>query len=480
MSSDQQQAGEHLVSDIEAIALVLQNQKLAFGEDRYPSYESRIADLCALKAILLNNQERFIESLSQDFGYRCSDDTRIGDLLTTVSGINYTLKRLKKWMKPARRHVGLLFQPASARVLYQPLGVVGIMVPWNYPLFLSLGPLTTALAAGNRAMIKMSEATPRTNALLAELIAEYFPPSKVSIIGGEADMARAFSSLSFDHLIFTGSTNVGREVMKAAAENLVPVTLELGGKSPAVIDRNMSVKTAVERMMLGKTLNSGQTCVAPDYVFCPRGRLDELVEEFRAVFSRIFPAFERSPDYTSVVNDAHFSRLKGLLSDAESRGARIVPLAESGASTANRKLPLTLVLNPTSQMACMQQEIFGPLLPIVEYDTLDEVCAAINAQPRPLALYIYSFDKSFQNTVLKHTHAGGVCINDAAFHVANEDLPFGGVGESGIGQYHGFEGFQTFSNAKSILSRGRISFAKLLFPPYGKFIHKLVYKLFIR
>tara|TARA_R110000744_G_scaffold114968_3_gene215013 strand:+ start:8935 stop:10347 length:1413 start_codon:yes stop_codon:yes gene_type:complete len=454
-------------------------QKEYFASNTYPSYQERINDLIKLKNIIIDNQDAFIAAMSQDFGHRSAADSRIGDILTTVMGINYSIKKLKKWMKPEKKHIGILFQPAKGHVVYQPKGVIGIIAPWNYPVFLTLGPLTTALAAGNTAMIKMSEYTPKTNTLLAELITEIFPRNKVAIICGESDMAAAFSSLSFDHLFFTGSTGVGRLVMKAAAENLVPVTLELGGKSPTIIDNDIDIKTAVSRLILGKTLNAGQTCVAPDYIFCPQNKIAELTQAFQSAYQSMYPSTEKNDDCSCIINDAQKARLDSLLADAKAKGATIMPLSADSDGT-SRKMPLTLITNVNDDMTVMQQEIFGPLLPIIGYNHIDEAIAYINSKPRPLALYICSFNKSFQQQVLLNTHAGGVCINDAAFHVAVDDLPFGGIGASGMGQYHGSEGFKTFSHGKSVLSRGRISLGSLLFPPFGNKIHQLLFKLFIR
>lgn len=458
----------------------LNRLKSAFKTMPFPDIKYRQQDLKTLKALLLDNQEAFIQAMDQDFGNRSSDDSKIGDILTTVQGINYSLDHLKKWMKPSKRHLSLLLQPASARVEYQPLGVVGIIVPWNYPVFLGLGPLTAALAAGNKAMIKMSEYTPNTGKLLKQLVDKYFEPNKISIIEGDASVAAAFSSLPLDHLFFTGSTNVGKLVMRSAAENLVPVTLELGGKSPAIIADDMDINTAVERFILGKTLNAGQTCVAPDYIFCPKGKTQQLIESIQTTFKSMYPSVKDNKDYTSVINPAQHTRLQSLLDDAAAKGAVITSLGGDMGCAKTRQMPLTLVHNVNKDMQIMQQEIFGPLLPILEYDSIDQVIDYINEGERPLALYIYSFNKACQNKILKSTHSGGVCINDAAFHVAAEDLPFGGVGSSGMGSYHGIEGFKTFSHAKSILSRGRISFGKLLFPPFGKAIHNLIYKLYIR
>jgi len=470
----------HEITSIAQLQGVLGTQREAFKADNFPTYGQRISDLKALKKILLNNQQDFIESLSDDFGHRSEDDSRIGDILTTVMGINYSIKRLKSWMKPQKKHIGILFQPAKGKVCYQPLGVVGIIAPGNYPLFLSLGPLTAALAAGNRAMLKMSEYTPKTNALLASLLAKEFSRDKVAVVTGEVDMASAFSTLTFDHIFFTGSTQVGRLVMQAAAKNLVPVTLELGGKSPAIIADDIEMKTAVTRLILGKTLNSGQTCVAPDYVFCPQDKVPELYAELKRRYLSMYPTINNNPDCTGVINQQQFSRLNGLLQDAKEKGALVMPMSSDKGDSSKRQIPLTVVSKCTDDMKLLQDEIFGPILPIIPYQDMREVVEYINQRPRPLALYLYSFNKKLQKSILTQTHAGGVCINDAAFHVVNDDLPFGGVGESGVGSYHGDEGFKTFSHAKSVFSRGRISLAPLLFPPFGSAIQKMVYKLFIR
>jgi len=464
-------------------------QKSYFLQNTYPSYQQRIADLLKLKKVLIDNEQGFIEAMSKDFGHRSADDSKLGDILGTVMGINYTIKRLKRWMKAEKKHVGLLFQPAKASVIYQPKGVIGIIAPWNYPVFLSFGPLTAALAAGNTVMIKMSEFTPNTTNLLAELISKNFAKEQVAIVSGDAKIAATFSGLAFDHMFFTGSTAVGKLVMKAAAENLVPVTLELGGKSPTIIDNDIDIKIAVGRLILGKTLNSGQTCVAPDYIFCPKRKVESLIQAFKQRYQAMYPTINDNQDCTSIINDSQKSRLDNLLKDAKDKGATIIPLCADAETYDNTKLtndkelgkmPLTLMTNTTDDMLVMQGEIFGPILPIIAYDDVSDAIDYINKNARPLALYICSFNKEFQQNILLKTHAGGVCINDAAIHVANDDLPFGGIGDSGMGQYHGIEGFKTFSHAKSVLSRGRISFSSLLFPPFGKKMHQLIYKLFIR
>ncbi len=459
-------------------------QKKYFSQNINPSYQTRLNDLAVLKKLLLDNQEKFITALSVDFGHRSEDDSKIGDILTTVSTINYTKKNLKRWIKPQRKKIGILFKPAKGKVINQPKGVIGIVAPWNYPLFLSLGPLIAALAAGNVAMVKMSEYSPNTSRLLAKLIGESFSPDKVAIVGGDANIAAKFCSLPFNHLFFTGSGAVGKLVMKSAAENLVPVTLELGGKSPAIIDSTMDIASAVSRFILGKTLNSGQTCVAPDYIFCPREKCQQLINEISVRYTKMYPNLGNNDDCTSIINDGQFNRLNHLLSDAKRKGAKVIScLAETSTTDKQRllrKFPLTLVCDTQDDMLVMQQEIFGPILPIIAYDNITQVLDYINARPRPLALYIYSFNQLFQQQVLLNTHSGGVCINDASIHVANDDLPFGGIGASGMGQYHGEEGFKTFSHQKTVFTRGRINFITMLFPPFNKLIHRLIYKVFIR
>lgn len=472
------------ITTFSALELTLAQQQQYFNQHLYPTYQERVEQLTALRKLLLANQPALINAISTDFGHRSADECKIGDILTTVSSVDYTLKHLKRWMKTKRKQVGVLFQPASAKVMYQPKGVVAIVAPWNYPLLLSIGPLISAIAAGNVAMIKMSEYSPNLCTLLATLLAEIFEPAQVAVVGGDASLAAKFTALPVDHLFFTGSTSVGKLVMKSAADNLVPVTLELGGKSPAIIDASMDIATAVSRLMFGKVLNAGQTCVAPDYIFCPRAKVDELVAELSACFSKMYPHVADNNDYTSIIADHHYQRLQGLLEDAKAKGGQLLSCSltpEADAELAKaRKLPLTLILNPQESMQVMQDEIFGPILPIMLYDTIEEVVNYINAKPRPLALYLCSYNKALQQQLLLNTHSGGVCINDASLQVAVDDLPFGGIGASGMGQYHGEEGFKTLSHQKSVLTRGRINFTPLLFPPFNTAIHRLVYKWFIR
>ncbi|WP_431023576.1 coniferyl aldehyde dehydrogenase [Halomonas sp. H5] len=456
-------------------------QRQAFAGDPMPSAERRRDDLARLEAALVRHQEALCEAIARDFGHRSHDETRLAELLPALEGIRFNRRRLKGWMRPSRRRVGLPFQPARARVTYQPLGVVGIMVPWNYPLYLAIGPLISALAAGNRALIKVSEATPASGEALRRVLAEAFDEARVAVVGGEVAVAEAFAALPFDHLLFTGSTAVGRRVMQAAAANLTPVTLELGGKSPALIGDGVSMPRTAERLAFGKGLNAGQTCVAPDYVLCPRHRVAELVEALTTRVRRQLPGLADNPDATWIINDHHHERLRALLADAEAKGARAVPLVgDEGLAAGSRLMAPTLLLEVSEAMRVMQEEIFGPLLPIVPYDTLDQALAYIAARPRPLALYYFGVERAEQQRVLERSHAGGMCLNDCVMQVAQDDLPFGGVGASGMGRYHGHEGFLTFSHAKGIYHKGRLNAARLIYPPYGGRLLAWLYRWWLR
>ena len=464
----------------EPLQAMLNKLRTAYRKEPATSARTRIGLLNRLKVALLAHQESLVAALNQDYGQRPAQDTLISDIMPCVMNINYTVKRLKKWMKPQRRHAGLLLAPASVKVHYQPLGVVGIMVPWNFPVMLSLGPLITAIAAGNRAMIKLSEFTPHTNKALIALLDEVFDPEMVAVVEGEADVAAKFSALAFDHILFTGSTTVGRHVMRAAADNLTPVTLELGGKSPVIVAPDMPIATAVERLIYGKCLNSGQICVAPDYIFCPEEKVEQFIGEYKKQFQKMYGTENNSIDYANVINDAQFSRLTSWLDDAVAKGAVVTSANDQEINRNSRNLATQLVTAVRDDMLLMQQEIFGPILPILGYKTLNETIDYINDRPRPLALYIMSFDRPTQQQLLAHTHSGGVCINETVFHVVADDAPFGGVGASGMGHYHGKEGFLTFSKAKTVLKRGKLNTGKLVYPPYGSIIQRLMLTLFLR
>ncbi|BDM20501.1 MULTISPECIES: coniferyl aldehyde dehydrogenase [Pseudomonas] len=466
----------HSDNDLEATFAA---QRQAFAGNPMPPAAQRRQWLKSLREALLADQQALIEAIDADFSGRSADETLLAELLPSVQGIRHAERHLQRWMRPARRAVGLAFQPASARVLYQPLGVVGIIVPWNYPLFLAIGPLTGALAAGNRVMLKLSEATPASGAALKALLERVFPEDLVSVVLGEVEVGQAFARLPFDHLLFTGATSIGRQVMLAAAQNLTPVTLELGGKSPAIVSANVPLDAAAERIAFGKTLNAGQTCVAPDYVLVPRERLNDFADAYRHVVKRMYPRIADNPDYSAIINPRQLQRLQHLLDDARGKGAQVLDLY-ADETRQGRRLPPHLLIRVNDSMQVMQDEIFGPLLPLVPYDHLDDALAYINQRPRPLALYYFGYDRSEQQHVLQHSHSGGVCLNDTLLHVAQDDLPFGGVGPSGMGHYHGHEGFQTFSKAKAVLAKQRLNAARLIYPPYGKALQRLVYKLFIR
>jgi len=463
-----------LLSDLH---LLLDKQRQAYAAHPYPPLEQRQQWLKSLRQLLSDEREVLIDAISQDFSHRSADETLFAELMPSLHGIDYTLKHLKRWMKPSARSVDLMFQPASAHVMYQPLGVIGIIVPWNYPLYLAMGPLIGALAAGNRVMLKLSEFTPATGRLLKDLLGRIFPEDCVAVVLGEADVAVAFSGLAFDHLLFTGSTQVGKLVMRAAAEHLTPVTLELGGKSAAIVSADVPLKDAAQRIAWGKTLNAGQTCIAPDYVLVPENRVQGFVDAYRQVMHSFYPTLIDNPDYTAIINERQLARLEHLKTDAVAKGARLIPLYEQGQG---RRMAHCLVLDVNDDMQVMQEEIFGPLLPVVAYRDLEQALAYITERPRPLALYYFGYNKVEQQRVLQNSHSGGVCINETLLHVAVDDLPFGGVGPSGMGRYHGHEGFLTFSHAKSVLAKQRVNSSLAIYPPYGRKLGRLVQKLFIR
>lgn len=449
---------------------ILSKMRAAQRKAGAPTYEQRIARLDKLEGALLENKEAIAKAISEDFGNRSRHESLVAEIFVTKSLIDFTRDRLRDWMEPEEREVKWTFLPGRAEVQWQPLGVVGIISPWNYPVQLALAPLVCAIAAGNRAMIKPSELTPRTSEALAKVVAEAFAPDEVMVAVGGVDVGEAFSKLPFDHLVFTGSTRVGKTVMRAAAENLVPVTLELGGKSPAIVGEECSVGTAAEKILLGKCFNAGQTCVAPDYVLVPKGKADAFVDAAKAAVAKMYPKLRENADYTSVVNGRHYERLEGYLGDAKEKGAKVVPLASDENDPEKRRMVPTVVVDPTDDMLVMQEEIFGPILPIRTYATLDEAIDYVNDHPRPLALYWFGSDQSATDRVLERTISGGVCVNDTMLHVVQDDLPFGGVGPSGMGHYHGKEGFETLSKKKPVFYQSRLSATSMLGPPYGKLV----------
>jgi len=445
-------------------------QRAAFAADMSPSRETRVDRLDRLLRLTEKHQREIVDAISADFGHRSRHETDLADIFLVLSGIRHTRRHVGRWMKPRRVATPLHMLPARSELIPQPLGVVGVISPWNYPYQLGMMPAAAAIAAGNRVMLKPSELTPKFSELLRQAVAEFFSPEEFAVVPGDVEVGRAFSKLPFDHLFFTGSTTVGRQIALAAAENLTPVTLELGGKSPAIIDADCDMTAAAPRIAFGKLLNAGQTCVAPDYMLVPRARVDEFVTAVRQSVTAMYPSFVANPDYTSIVSDRHYQRLARLVEDAEAQGAtaiRLVPAGEK-ADPAGRKLHPTLLVGVDDGMAVMREEIFGPLLPVLPYDTLEQAIDYVNRHPRPLALYWFGRNNAHRDQVLRSTISGGVTINDACWHVAQENLPFGGVGASGSGSYHGEHGFRTFSKDKPVLHQAALNGFSLFRPPYGR------------
>lgn len=460
--------------DIAALEELLREQRAACLRAPYPAWEQRAAHLKALRDVLLDNRDMLADAMHADFGNRAKEEILLAEFLLVKEEIDGALRHGKRWMKAQRRATNKWLLPARAKVVPQPLGVVGIIVPWNYPVLLAAGPLISALAAGNRAIIKMSELTPRTSLLFEQLISQTFTRDHVAVVNGDAALAAAFSAQPFDHLLFTGSTKVGHEVMRAAAAHLTPVTLELGGKSPAIVGLQARFDYAVDSIVAGKTLNAGQTCIAPDYVLVPRGKEQAFIERARSRMARLYPDFARNPDYTSIISPRHFERLQRLADEAREQGAQLHPLTDAAPDASVRRFPLVAVTQAPDTSTLMQEEIFGPLLPVIPYDSLDDAIAYVNARPRPLSLYLYDDDKAAIARVTHETIAGGMSVNETLMHLACESLPFGGVGASGMGAYHGYEGFVTFSKMKPVLTQARFNARGLIAPPYGRRVRALL------
>lgn len=448
---------------------ILSRQRAAFLREGPPTLSARKDDLLKLKNAVRARLPEFEKSLNSDFQGRSANETAILEGAALVQGINYLRRNLKRWMRPQKRQVEMHFRPGRARVVYQPLGVVGIMSPWNFPVGLSLMPLATAIAAGNRAMIKPSEFTPATSDLLATMLGEIFPEEQVAVVTGGPDVGTAFSALPFDHLVFTGSTSVGKAVMKAASANLVPVTLELGGKSPVIVEKGSSLERAAASIAFGKLSNGGQICISPDYAFIPENEVDPFLAAYDKAVRSLYPDGPASGDFTSIINERHYGRLRALLDEARAKGAQVIEVGENPEATRTRPhtLPPTVVLGATDDMGILNEEIFGPVLPIVPYRDIDEAIARINAGPRPLALYFFGGNSEDRRKVLERTTSGNVTINDTLLHYAQDDLPFGGVGPSGMGAYHGIEGFKSLSHAKGIFEQSRWNMTGMLRPPFG-------------
>lgn len=459
----------------EATAL-LEIQRRAYDAERQPNRAVRDDRLRRLEAMTEKFRRPVADAISADFGHRSRHETEIAEILMVITGIRHARRHLAQWMKSRRVPTAAHFWPGRSRLLRQPLGVVGIVSPWNYPFQLAIAPATGALAAGNRVLIKPSEITPRTADLLGQMVAEFFAPEEMAVVTGDADVGKAFVTLPFDHLLFTGSTPVGTLVAQAAARRLTPVTLELGGKSPVIVDESADLADAAVKIVAGKMLNAGQTCIAPDYVLAPDFLLPALALELARAAARLYPSLVRNPDYTAIVNERHYKRLSAMVADAISGGAtvQIVNPAGEALPASERKLPLHLITGVTDTMAVMQEEIFGPLLPLVPTTSLGDAIRFVNARPRPLSLYWFGQDRRHRDQVLNQTLAGGVTINDTLLHIAQENLPFGGVGASGQGAYHGEAGFLAFSREKPIFLQSPFAGSALFRPPYGRAVARML------
>jgi coniferyl-aldehyde dehydrogenase len=440
-----------------------------------PTLEQRLDRLQRLRAVVSENEARFVAAISADFGHRSQTETVIAEIMLVLSEITHAAKHLRKWMAVQRVPTALQFVPARNRLMPQPLGVVGIISPWNYPLQLTLAPAVGAIAAGNRVMIKPSELVPRFSALLTEVTAKKFGADELVVTGVEEEIAKAFAALPFDHLMFTGSTRVGRLVAEAAGRNLTPVTLELGGKSPAIVDRSADLDQASERIAYGKLLNAGQTCIAPDYAMVPEAAITDFAGKVEGQMRRMFGSDPANKDYTSIVSDRHYARLEALVADAAAKGAKIIQAAKptDPAWKRLRKFPPVIILGATPEMTVMQEEIFGPVLPVIGYREASEPIAFVNQRDRPLALYWFGKDDAARDQVLARTVSGGVTVNDCLFHFAQAYQPMGGVGASGTGAYHGEWGFRTFSKLKPVFYRSPLNRLADLYPPYGAKIARL-------
>ncbi len=459
------------------IAARFEAQRQAFLKEPNPTYEARLSRLDRLLALTDVNEAAVVAAIDADFSGRAAQETRLAEMFVVRAGIRHARSHLRRWMRVKRAPTGLHFRPGSNRLMPQPLGVVGVVSPWNYPFQLALAPALAALAAGNRVMIKPSELTPAFSALLDRLVSGAFDPDEVCVVTGDAETGKAFTALPFDHLIFTGSTAVGRAVAQAAAANLTPVTLELGGKSPAIFDPSCDVDVSVERLAFGKLLNAGQTCIAPDYLMVPKGQAEAVAGKFSAAVAKMYPSLVDNPDYTAIISQRHRARLVELVDEARAAGARVIeinPANERFESNETRKLAPTLVIDPPADTRLMREEIFGPVMPILEYDGVDEAIARVRAGDHPLALYWFGTDRKARERVLGETLSGGVTVNDCLWHIGQEDQPFGGVGPSGMGAYHGEWGFNTFSKLKPVFYQSRLNGIFLFRPPYGQAFERIL------
>ena len=453
---------------------ILEKQKIAHLREGPLSVETRKEWIDRCIALLIKYQNEIAEAISEDFGHRSTESSLLADVAGSIGSLKSAKENIKKWVKPEKRKVtpsilGLL--GAKLRLEYQPLGTVGVISPWNFPVTLTFGPLGSIFAAGNRAMIKPSEFTPKTSELMKKMFEEAFSEEEVAVFTGGPDLGEAFSSLPFDHLLFTGATSIAKHVMRAASENLVPVTLELGGKSPVIISKKSNFEVSVNRVMAGKTMNAGQICLAPDYVFIPKDKKEEFISQSKKVVTEMYPSLKDNPDYTSVINQRHYDRLQGYVEEAKEKGFEVIeinPSNEDFSQQAHHKIPPTLIVDPDDSLSVMKEEIFGPILSVKTYESIEDTVDYINSKDRPLGLYYFGDDKEEMQNVLENTTSGGVTINDVVFHVGQDNAPFGGVGPSGTGSYHGVEGFKNFSHTKTIYTQSKFDGLFGLFrPPFG-------------
>ena len=449
-------------------------QKAAFTTEPYPSKETRAARLDSLIRAVEKNEKRIVDVISADFGNRAAVETTLSEIILTISAARHAKRNLRRWMRSRNVKTPLQMLPGKSRLEPQPLGVIGIISPWNYPVQLALSPAAAALAAGNRVMIKPSELTPKTSDLMHEILSAEFDENVMAVILGGVETGQAFTRVPFDHLVFTGSTPVGQKVAEAAAKNLTPVTLELGGKSPVIVDESANLAAATRSIAHGKSFNAGQTCIAPDYVLAPKGKVDAIADRIASAARDLYPDIDTTADYTSIISDRHFERLKAMVDEAREAGARIIEVGSSNALHPQRKLPLTIVVGPPANTRLMKEEIFGPILPVISAGSADDAIAHVNKGDRPLALYWFGSDNNARDKVLTRTVSGGVTVNDTLWHFAQENLPFGGVGKSGIGAYHGDRGFEAFSHLKPVFYQSRFSSGAMLHPPYTEKTNKIL------
>ncbi len=458
---------------VDSLNSTFNEQKTAYFNDPEPSYEERVRHLKSLRKMLIKNRRNIKEAINLDYGIRSNIESNLAEVASSILAINHMIKHLRQWMKPQKRQASIGFFGGKSRLLAQPLGIVGIIVPWNFPIYLSFIPIATAIAAGNRVMVKMSENSRNLAKVLINISPEYFSDEKLSFIDETGKVGIEFSTLSFDLLLFTGSPDTGKSVMRSAANNLTPVILELGGKNPVIVDPTYPLEKAVERIVFAKQTNAGQVCLNVDYVFVHESKIDRFVELIKAAVKKMVPDIN-SPYFTSIIDDASMKRLDNLLQDAKSKGAEVINLSDQEINYGDKKFPINLVINPTQDMEICQREIFGPILSVRTYSEPQKIIDYTNSHEKPLALYIFSHDKKLIETYISRIMSGGVTVNDIALHAAQDDLPFGGVGHSGMGHYHGSEGFQSFSKMRPVFYQPRLNLFSALNPPYTGLLKKII------